>query len=207
MKLAFVVQRYGADIAGGSEAHCRALAERLSPNHDISVLTTCARDYVTWANAHAPGETRERGVRVLRFPVARRRRLKAFADLSDEVFAGRTPRERQEQWFRENGPETPALLEHLRTVGHSFDLILFWTFRYSPSYFGLPLVADRAVLLPTAEEDRAMDLDVVAEFVRRPAGFLFLTPEEQTLVSTPRRARPPPVGGHRPRRRPCRARR
>ena len=30
MKLAFVVQRYGADIAGGSEAHCRDLALRLS---------------------------------------------------------------------------------------------------------------------------------------------------------------------------------
>ena len=51
MKLAFVVQRYGADIAGGSEAHCRELAERLSSRHDITVLTSCARDYVTWANA------------------------------------------------------------------------------------------------------------------------------------------------------------
>ena len=30
MKLAFVVQRYGADIAGGSEGHCRALALRMS---------------------------------------------------------------------------------------------------------------------------------------------------------------------------------
>ena len=51
MKLAFVVQRYGADIAGGSEMHCRQLAERLSSRHDITVLTTCARDYVTWENA------------------------------------------------------------------------------------------------------------------------------------------------------------
>ena len=46
MKLAFVVQRYGADIAGGSELHCRDLAQRLAPQHDITVLTSCARDYV-----------------------------------------------------------------------------------------------------------------------------------------------------------------
>ena len=86
MKLAFVVQRYGAGVAGGSEMHCRQLAERLSPHHDVTVLTTCARDYVTWQNAFPPGESVENGVRVQRFPVAHQRNLKAFADLSDEVF-------------------------------------------------------------------------------------------------------------------------
>jgi glycosyltransferase involved in cell wall biosynthesis len=184
VKLAFVVQRYGADIAGGSEAHCRELAERMSPRHDITVLTTCARDYVTWANALPEGETIQNGVRVRRFPVAGRRRLKRFADLSDEVFAGATPHERQHEWFTENGPETPALLDHLRTHGRTYDAVLFWTFRYFPSYFGLPLVADRAILVPTAEDDRAIDLEVLAEYFARPAGYIFLTPEEEQLVST-----------------------
>ncbi|HEX5110565.1 MAG TPA: glycosyltransferase family 4 protein [Vicinamibacterales bacterium] len=184
MKLAFVVQRYGADIAGGSEAHCRELAERLSSRHDITVLTSCARDYVTWANAFPAGESREGAVRVRRFPVARRRRLKVFADLSDEVFAGRAPRDAQDEWFRENGPVVPALLDHLRSEGRSYDVVLFWAYRYFQSYFGLPLVADRAVLVPTAEEDRAIDLDVLADYFRLPAGYLFLTPEEEQLVST-----------------------
>ena len=184
MKLAFVVQRYGADIAGGSEAHCRELAERLAGRHDITVLTTCARDYVTWENAMPPGEQVERGVRVIRFRVSRPRRLKAFADLSDEVFYGASSPERQEEWFRENGPDTPGLLEHLRAHGREYDLVLFWTFRYAPSFFGLPLVEDRAVLLPTAEDDRAARLDILQEFFRRPAGYLFLTPEEEALVSS-----------------------
>lgn len=183
MKLAFVVQRYGADIAGGSEGHCRALAERLSARHDITVLTSCAKDYVTWDNAVPAGRTSENGVTVFRFRVARQRRTKVFADLSDEVFDGGASRQRQEEWFRENGPETPDLLDYLRTRGGEFDLILFWTYRYFPSYFGLPLVADRAVLVPTAEEDPAINLDVVADFFDRPAGYLFLTPEEQELVS------------------------
>jgi glycosyltransferase involved in cell wall biosynthesis len=174
MKLAFVVQRYGAGIAGGSEGHCRELAERLSPRHDITVLTTCASDYVTWENACPAGP----------FPVARPRRIKVFADLSDEVFDSAAPRDRQEEWFRENGPDTPALLDHLRTHGRDFDLVLFWTFRYFQSYFGLPLVADRAVLVPTAEEDAAVDLTVLHEFFDKPAGYLFLTPEERELVSS-----------------------
>ena len=185
MKLAFVVQRYGAGIAGGSEMHCRQLAERLTPHHDITVLTTCARDYVTWENAYETGASVENGVRVERFRVARPRALKTFADLSDEVFddLGASP-EQEEAWFLANGPDAPALLDHLRVHGHEYDLVLFWAFRYAPTYFGLPLVADRAVLLPTAEEDPAIDLDVLQQFFERPAGYLFLTPEEDALVST-----------------------
>ena len=185
MKLAFVVQRYGTGIAGGSEMHCRQLAERLASRHDITVLTTCARDYVTWENAHPAGVSTENGVRVHRFPVARPRNLKAFADLSDEVFddLGSSP-EREDAWFRANGPDAPALLDHLRAHGAEYDLVLFWAFRYAPSYFGLPLVADRAVLVPTAEEDPAVDLEVLPAFFARPAGYLFLTPEEEALVST-----------------------
>ena len=183
MKLAFVVQRYGAQIAGGSEAHCRELAGRLAPAHDITVLTTCARDYVTWRNVEPPGESRDAGVRVIRFPVRHPRRVKVFADLSDEVFDGGASGERQAAWFAENGPDVPGLLDHLQSQGTGYDLVLFWTYRYAPSYFGLPLVADRAVLLPTAEEDPAIALDVLEEFFRRPAGYLFLTPEEEALVS------------------------
>jgi glycosyltransferase involved in cell wall biosynthesis len=184
MKLAFVVQRYGAGIAGGSEGLCRELAERLSGRHEITVLTTCATDYVTWENALPPGESVEGRVMVRRFEVTRPRRIKMFADLSDEVFEGGATRERQQEWFQENGPETPALLDHLRAHGRDFDLILFYTFRYFPSYFGLPLVADRAVLVPTAEEDSAIDLDVVPEFFDKPAGYIFMTPEEQKLVAS-----------------------
>lgn len=197
MKLAFVVQRYGAAVAGGSEGHCRELAERLSGRHDITVLTTCAKDYVTWDNELPAGRTVENGVSVVRFPVARQRRMKLFADLSDEVFDGGATRERQEQWFRENGPETPALLEYLRAHGREYDLVLFWTYRYFQSYFGLPLVAERAVLVPTAEEDAAINLDVLPDFFDKPAGYLFLTPEEEQLVSSRayRPLRPAAVAG------------
>ena len=183
MKLAFVVQRYGADIAGGSELHCRDLAQRLAPRHDITVLTSCARDYVSWENELPAGESTDGPVRVIRFAVSRQRRLHEFSSLSDEVFEGGAPRERQEAWFRENGPQVPELLEHLRQYGRNYDAVLFWTFRYYQSFFGVPLVRDRAVLLPTAEDDPAVHLDVTEEFFKTPAGYLFLTPEEQALVS------------------------
>jgi glycosyltransferase involved in cell wall biosynthesis len=205
MKLACVIHRYGADIAGGSEGHCRLIAEHLAAQHDVTILTTCARDHITWRNHYPAGETRaapvapprrereggpvspkrgerEGGLRVLRFPVARERDLHRFMDLSDLVFADRATADEQEHWFRENGPDAPELLEHLRRHGTEYDRVLFWSYRYANAYFGLPLVADRAVLVPTAEEDPLIHVDALSRFFSLPKGFLFLTPEEKTLV-------------------------
>jgi glycosyltransferase involved in cell wall biosynthesis len=122
-------------------------------------------------------------LRVHRFPVVRRRSMRDFADISDVVFSGGASDALQEQWFRANGPEAPALLRHLAQYGRDYDLVLFWSFRYYQSFFGVPIVADRAVLVPTAEEDPAIELGVLGQFFTRPAGLVFLTPEEQRLVA------------------------
>src|SRR6185369_9471607 len=127
MKLACVVHRFGADIAGGSEGHCRLIAEHLAARHDVTVITTCAHDHITWRNHYPAGESRlelpsltggggeGRTLRVLRFPVARERHMPRFLELNDLIAADRATPEEQQQWFRENGPDAPALLDYLRT--------------------------------------------------------------------------------------------
>ena len=67
MKLACVVHRFGVEIAGGSEGHCRLVAEHLAAHHDVTIVTTCAKDHVTWANHYAPGESQSGPLRVVRF--------------------------------------------------------------------------------------------------------------------------------------------
>jgi glycosyltransferase involved in cell wall biosynthesis len=183
LKLACVIHRFGADIAGGSESHCRAVAHHLAAAHDVTVLTSCARDHVTWENHYAEGESADGRLRVRRFPVVRRRDLPRFRDISRLVFSGRASEADQDVWFRENGPVVPALLDELQARGRGYDCVLFWSYRYFPTYFGLPLVADRAILLPTAEEDPLIRAAALEPFFSRPAGYLFLTPEEADLVA------------------------
>ena len=89
MKLACVVHRFGADIAGGSEGHCRLVAEHLAARHDVTILTTCAKDHITWKNHYPAGESQVNGLRVLRFPVARERDMRRFMHLSDLIAADR----------------------------------------------------------------------------------------------------------------------
>jgi hypothetical protein len=86
MKLAFVIQRYGTEVNGGAELHCRWLAERLARKHEVEVFTTCALDYLEWRNHFPKGTTAVNGIPVHRFPVRRQRVAREFASLSNLVF-------------------------------------------------------------------------------------------------------------------------
>lgn len=69
-KIALVTIRYGEDINGGAEYHCRMLAERLADDYNVEVLTTCVRNYNTGINELPEGEEILNGVLVHRFKVA-----------------------------------------------------------------------------------------------------------------------------------------
>src|SRR5688500_7379003 len=114
MKLAVVVQRYGAEINGGAELHARYIAERLSRHADVRVLTTCARDYMTWRNELAAGEEQINGVTVERFPVRHERHLEDFARRSARVFHGNHSIADEIRWLDSQGPASPALVARLR---------------------------------------------------------------------------------------------
>ncbi len=66
MKLGIVGQRYGAAISGGAELHARQVAERLARRAEVRVLTTCARDYITWRNEYPAGLEEIDGIAVER---------------------------------------------------------------------------------------------------------------------------------------------
>lgn len=184
MKLTYVVQRYGPDIRGGAEKHCREFASRLAARGwDIEVLTTCATDYRTWADALLPGTSDDSGVRVTRFPVIAERDETSFDALSGQVLADppRTPADVQERWMVEQGPQVPDLVEAVRSEVGS-DLMVFITYLYYTSYFGLRAAGCRSVLHPTAHDEAPIYLSMYDEMFRRPRGFVFYTQEEQSFV-------------------------
>ena len=84
MKLLYVIQRYGDQIVGGSESACRHFAEWLvARGHEVDVLTSCAHDYVDWADEYPAGIEIINGVTIHRFPVVEPRKDKLFAHCAD----------------------------------------------------------------------------------------------------------------------------
>jgi glycosyltransferase involved in cell wall biosynthesis len=182
MKIAVVVQRYGADINGGAELHARYIAEHLSRHADVRVLTTCARDYMTWRNELPPGEETVHGVRVERFPVRHERDLVDFARRSTHVFSREHTLEDELRWLESEGPTSPALLERLRRSAEDFDFVLLFSARYFQAYHGARLTADRAVLVPTAEREPALGLALFQPIFRGVRAIMYNSPEEQALI-------------------------
>ena len=68
-RIALINQRYGLEVNGGSEYYTRLIAEKLSKNFDVEVLTTTAIGYDTWENYYSEGTEKINGIKVRRFRV------------------------------------------------------------------------------------------------------------------------------------------
>jgi len=180
--LAIVVQRYGADIAGGSESLARSVAERLTAFHDVTVYTTCARDYVTWRNELPAGEETLAGVRVRRFPVEEERDLAAFNAFAEPLYGRETSDEEEQLFLRRQGPYAPRLVEALAAEHARFAAVVFFTYLYYPTYAGLRAAPERSVLVPTTHDEPPLRFRIYAEVFARARAFGFLTGPEEALV-------------------------
>ena len=128
MRLAFVIQRYGLEVNGGAEMHCRLLAERLARRHQVEIFATRALDYLEWRNHYPEGTALVNGLPVHRFTVKRRRNARVFASLSNVVFHDHHTRAEEEAWVRENGPFSPDLVRAVERAKGRFDLVLFYCY-------------------------------------------------------------------------------
>lgn len=182
MRLAFIVQRYGTEVLGGSEYHCRLVAERLAAQHDVDVLTTCARDYITWKNEYPEGADRIRGVTVRRFASNRTRDIEAFNTYSDWIFNNPHSRADEMEWLKQQGPWSPSLIDYLRRTHKQYDVLIFFTYLYAPTVLGLEVAPSRSVLVPTSHDEPAIHLDIYKDVFRRPAAILFNTDSERRFI-------------------------
>ena len=175
MNIAFVIQRYGSEILGGSEYHCRLIAERLAERHQVEVLSTCARDYITWTNEYPEGTDRVRGVTVRRFANAHPRDIEAFNRYSDWIFDHPHSREDELRWLEQQGPWCPALLEYLERHHRTYDALIFFTYLYAPTVLGLRVAPEKSILVPTAHDEPAIHLGIYREMFSLPAAVAYNT--------------------------------
>jgi glycosyltransferase involved in cell wall biosynthesis len=180
VKLAIAVQRYGADINGGAELHARYIAERLARHAEVEVVTTCARDYVSWRNELTPGVEQINGVAVRRFPVRHERVPREFGRLSDKVFKRQHSIADELDWLESEGPASPAMITYLTRA--PFDYAIIFSYRYYHAWHAARRVHQKAGLVPTAERDPAIVLAIFRAVFRGVRAVMYNSYEERAMI-------------------------
>lgn len=183
-KIAFVVQRYGKEVNGGAETHCRELAERLRDMYQVDVLTTCAVDYYSWKNEYKKGTGKLNGVTVRRFKVDKKRNVKKFNELWLYASQDLGNLELGREWMEAQGPYSTKLFDYIRTHQNEYDVIIFFTYLYASTYFGTEHIQDKSkiVLIPTAHDEPPIYLGIFDTMFSQLGGFIFNTEEERDFL-------------------------
>lgn len=182
-KIAFVCQRYGLEVNGGSELYCRQLAEKMSAVFDVEVYTTCAVDYVTWKNVYQPGDETINGILVHRYRVDRPRNIDEFNKLSAAVFSQEGHSDQQERrWIDDQGPFCPKLLSALQREHRKYKAVIFMTYLYYLTATGLPMGFENACLIPTVHDEPPVYLRYYRKVFEAAKGIIWNTPEEREFA-------------------------
>lgn len=195
-KVAIVVQRCHETVVGGSEALAWNYATLLRNTYDVDVLTTTATDISEWANALPEGREEKDGISIIRFRVTVGRNA-YWAQLYDRLRAGFNPftpgRHRngakslrlhwtlalQEEFIKNQGPYSEPLLNYIRENWHEYHSIIFVTYLYPTTYFGLhQLPAGRALFAPTLHDEQPAYLSAFKHAAHRAGRMLWLTEAE-----------------------------
>lgn len=206
-KIAIVVQRYGKEVNGGAELHARLLAERLNDIYEVEILTSCTLDYHKWDNHYPEGEDEVNGIRVLRFKNTNTNtkpniRLSRYISGNNKYYNTRysfsnfiplTYRrlkyrrkgyhdQRFYLWIAGHGPICKGMITYIDQEKEKYKAIIFFTYLFYPTYFGLQKAANKSILIPTAHDEPILYYPCFKEIFSLPKFIMYNTENEINLV-------------------------
>ncbi len=198
-KVAIVVQRCHQSIVGGSESLAWQYAGLLKDTYEVELLTTTAINTFDWANELPVGVELREGISIRRFPVTigrtpywskiHERLLRDFDShncgrRADEGKARYLPwsLSLQEEFIRHQGPYSAPLMEFLRLRWADYHSIIFVTYLYPTTYFGLlEIPPSRALFAPTLHDEQPAYLSAYKYAAHRARAVIWLTEGERRL--------------------------
>jgi len=190
VKIAFVIPWFHENISGGAEAQCRDAALLLDRSGcDVTILTTCIRDHMSdWnVNFFPPGETKELGLRIRRFPADHTDRDR-FDRINARYMAmgggekHTLPEEEEAAFFQSMAPSS-ALLGYLEENRKSYDFFIFIPYLFHSSVYGPALAGSRSLLIPCLHDEGYAYSRPVARSFAAAGGIIFNTRSEQSVAA------------------------
>lgn len=203
-KIAFVVTGYGRNASGGTEQHCRMLAERLLADYDVEVFTTCVNDYTRGENELPVGEEWDNGVLVRRFeanPIhpelydyyvkksrwSRRLRRHLYQLRLLRFFAHVQPVSTYMQKMEQKVMQSyvfysPRLISYMQEHKDDYKAVIPINISYPLAYYVSLCIPDKTILIPTMHYESSAFRSIYTEVFTKVAYVGFNTMAEQKLA-------------------------
>ena len=180
-KVLFVVQRYGIDICGGSEAHCRQLAERMTKDYDVEVVTTTAKDDATWAPFYSIGFEFINQVYVRRFDVDILRDANADTETVRLADKQGVLIEDEIANVLRIGPYSQALIDYVRDRHKLCKAVIFVCYYYATTTIA-SLGINNAIIIPTLHDEYLSHFGFIKKWLQSQRYFIFNSKAEERLA-------------------------
>ena len=202
--IAFVVVRYGLNINGGAEYHCRMLAERLTNDYNVEVLTTCVDNYRTGENLEFKEKEIINKVIVRRFktnpthpelenfykkkakPAYKLRRFLYkchFLAIASYFFPIWHFKEKEElEALGSQVFHSPALFNFIKENKDNYKAIIPITIDYSHVYYTTLYAPEKTIVIPTMHYHNTAFRSTLTQVFTKAAYIAFNTTAEQKLA-------------------------
>lgn len=203
-KIGLIVQRYGENVNGGAEVFAKLIAQKLSEENDITILTSRALDYRFWKPELPEGESTENGIKIKRFNHGQKATGKNIVQQNRGYkgrrlyqkfyrFLGRPAlflklfpsaeitEKNQLKWIENEGPTMYDLVQYLKENEFFYDVFIFVTYLYYPCVAGLLAVPKKSIFIPTMHNEKAAYYPIFKKTMTSAKYLLFLTESEQSF--------------------------
>jgi glycosyltransferase involved in cell wall biosynthesis/SAM-dependent methyltransferase len=198
-RIGIVVQRCHESVVGGAEALAWQYANLLKDDYEVDVITTTAVDAAYWANALPEGVEIRDGITIRRFHVDigytpyRSTLFKYLIEDFNKYGLERNPANGhhkhfpwsislQEELIRHIGPYSNSLLSFIKENTANYRTIIFVTYLYPTTYFGLLQVPPGyALFAPTLHDEQPAYLSAYKHAARRAGSLVWLSDGERNL--------------------------
>ena len=202
--IAFVVVRYGLNINGGAEYDCRMLAERLTNDYNVEVLTTCVDNYRTGENLKFKEKEIINKVIVRRFktnpthpelenfykkkakPAYKLRRFLYkchFLAIASYFFPVWHFKEKEElEALGSQVFHSPTLFNFIKENKNNYKAIIPITIDYSHVYYTTLYAPEKTIVIPTMHYHKTAFRSTLTQVFTKAAYIAFNTTAEQKLA-------------------------
>ena len=181
-KILILTSLFTGKSLGGTDRHTLELSKILSTQYDISICTTNSSDYITWRGDLIEGESQIDNIKILRFKIEKQRNIKKFNRLyTNLIKKNYISKEEGINFITQQGPVVNKLIKYVEQNSMYYDIILFIGYMYFPTINSIPLVKEKAVIIPALHDEPVAYFPIYKDILTDDITYAFNTIEELDL--------------------------